>query len=193
MSNGQKTPLALSLNRFSEQKAKDAIQTLGRALPCSVVAVSGSIVTVKFEVISGFTLPMITVPHAGAEWVRYPTQIGDKGVVIPSMARLNDTNGIGQGKGDLITPANLSALIFLPVGNAGWTVPIDPNKLELYGKNGVIIKDSLTGAVIVTVSGSGVHISGGNVTIDEDCVIGGISFLEHKHNDPQSGQVGPPV
>ena len=203
MSDGQKIPLALSLNKFAAQKAQDAIQALGRALPCSVTAVNGSIVTVKFEVISGFTLPMITVPHSGAEWVRHPTQIGDKGIVIPSVARLNDTNGIGAGKGDLIAPANLSALVFMPVGNAGWTPPDDPNKLELYGKTGVIIKsrDGGTTKIDIVDGGMTVTLAGGaNFTVNGDTVFNGKVTANghridetHKHvNSGGSGLGGVP-
>ena len=167
MSAAQKTSLALSLNRFAETKAGDAIQQLGKALPCSVIAVNGSIITVQFEVITGFTLPNITVPHSGAEWIRYPTQVGDKGVVIPAVARLNDTSGIGTGKGDLIAPANLSALVFMPVGNAYWTPPDDANKLELYGKTGVIIKSRDGGTTKIDITDAGVTItSTGTVTIN---------------------------
>jgi hypothetical protein len=196
MSDGQKTPFTQSINRNAINKAQDAIQQTGQALPCSVVGINATvgacIVTVKFEVISGFTLPQVEIPHSGGEWIRYPVQIGNKGVVIPIDARTNSTTGLGKGIADMIQPANLSSLVFVPAGNAGWTPTDDPNKLVMYGHDGVIIKDSATGAVVVTVSSGGVHIHGGNVTIDDDCIIGGIAFLTHKHDDPQGGTVGVP-
>jgi hypothetical protein len=196
MNTGQKTPFVQSINRNAQAKAQDAIQQTGQALPCSVIGINATvgacIVRVKFEVITGFTLPEVEIPHAMGEWIRYPVQIGDKGVVLPMDARTNETTGLGKGTADLYKPANLSSLVFMPVGNANWTPTDDVNKLVMYGHDGVIIKDSATGAVIVTVSSGGVHIHGGNVTIDSDCIIGGIAFLTHKHDDPQGGVVGFP-
>jgi len=163
MSAGQKTPFGLSINRHSAAKAQDAIQQLGKALPCSVVAiddtVGGCIVTVKFEVITDFTLPNVTIPHAMGEWIRYPVMVGDKGVVIPCDSRLNDTSAIGKGKGDLIQPANLTALVFMPIGNAAWTPTPDINKTVIYGNDGVIIMNRRNGGVMMTIDDNGAHFN----------------------------------
>jgi len=165
MSNeGQKTPLALSLNNFAQKKIMDAVQLLGKGLPASVVSVSGSIVTVKFEIQSGFTLPQVTIPLFGPEYVRYPIQDGCKGVVVPMDARIGGVSGLGTGTADLSIPANLSALVFLPIANTAWT-SVDPNAVTLYGPNGVVIRDTGSGAVI-TLTPSGIN-----------CVVGGNSLL----------------
>lgn len=140
VSNAQKTPFARSLNRFAEQKAAEAIQLTGRALPCSVVSVSGSIVTVKFEVDSKpFTLPNVTVPVGTPEYVRLPIQAGDKGVVLSSDAYLGGVSGLGGGTADLSIRANLSCLVFFPISNKGWSAAVDANALCLYGPDGTII------------------------------------------------------
>lgn len=190
--NGQKTPFATSLNRFAERKINDSINLLGKALPCSVVAVDGSIITVKFEIHSGFNLPQVTIPHFGGEWIRYPVQVGDFGVVLPMDARLNAVTGIGSGTADLTQPANLTALVFMPVGNANWTPPTDPNKLEIYGKDGVIIKDKDTGAIVLTIDSSGFHFVGditvtGKITSTGDIKAGTISLQTHKHTGVTTG------
>ena len=50
--NAIKTPFAENLPRTIRNRIADAMQIVGKALPASVVSVSGSIVTVKFEVVA---------------------------------------------------------------------------------------------------------------------------------------------
>lgn len=187
----QKYRFNQQVNAAASDRARDALEQTGKALPCSVVSVSGSIVTVKFEVISGFTLPNVTIPHFGGEWIRYPVQVGDKGVVIPCDARLNDTANIGTGKATMTSAANLTSLIFMPIASTQWTATDDPNKLELYGHDGVIIKQ---GGVKIIVSAAGVEIFG-TVTVHGDVIADGKSLKTHIHSGVQSGgsNTGQPV
>lgn len=164
--NQQKTPLARTLNRFAQARAADAIQLLGKALPASVVAVSGSIVTVKFELLSVYTLPQVTCPLFGPEYIRYPIQPGCLGVVFPADTYIGGVSGLGGGVADLTLPANLSALVFFPVGNANWTPPDDPNAVVIYGPDGAIIRDTGKKST-VTISPTGISmVTQGTVTIN---------------------------
>ena len=139
--NVQKTPLVRSLNRFAENKIADAIAQLGKSLPCSIVSTNGWIVTVKFELTNiPFTLPNVTVPVAYPEYCFIPFQAGDKGEVMTADAYLGGISGLGDGTADLSQLANLSNLVFVPVGNKSWA-PTDPNKIELWGPNGFLVRD----------------------------------------------------
>lgn len=144
MDNAQKTPLARSLNRFAEGKITDALQLTGKALPCRVTAVSGSIVTVKFEIQTPYelTLPQVTCPMFGPEYIRYPTQVGDLGVVISADAYLGGVSGLGSegSVADLTQRANLSALIFLPIANKNWSETDNAQAVVIYGPDGAIIR-----------------------------------------------------
>jgi hypothetical protein len=202
--NAQKTPLVNSLNRFAEQKAADAIQVLGRALPCSVTAVNGAIVTVKFEVNSLFTLPNVTIPQAGSAWAREPTQVGDLGFVVPGDAYLGGVSGLGGGTAGLTQQANLSALVFQPVTNKTW-VAVDPNAYTLIGPNGVVLRDvdshsvfTLTPSAVSITSANGtitLSASGHTLTVGPVGVaIDGTTFETHTHsNAGGQGVSGPPV
>jgi len=167
--NSQKLPLARSLNQIAETAARAAISQLGRALPCSVVAVMGSIVTVKFEVTSVQSLPQVTVPMFGPEYIRYPTQVGDKGVVLPIDVYLGGISGLGGGVATMAIPGNLSSLIFFPVASTQWSPTDDPDAVVVYGPTGVILRDQ--GSVCtLTLRPSGVTIDGslwvtGNVSV----------------------------
>ena len=166
--NVQKTPLGLSLNRFARSKALDQIAKTGRSLPCQVVSVKGSIVQVAFQVQqpAGWTqptIPNVTISVAGSEYIRYPIQVGCKGFAIAADAYLGGMSGIGGGIATLTTPGNLTALVFQPIGNSGWSV-VDPNTLVIYGEPGVTVQTK-DGSISVQVSMSGVTINSGVVII----------------------------
>lgn len=197
--NGQKTPFNLSINRHVEKKSDEIVDLKkAKALPCSVTAVNqtvgGVIVTVKFEVNTGYTMPEVTIPHFGGEWIRYPVQIGDKGIAIPSDTRLNDISGIGSGVADLTTKGNLTGLVFMPIGNANWSSPTSQLKLELYGKDGVIVRSQNGGANYIQITEAGITIHG-TVTVTGDVIADGISLKTHKHGGVTTGggQTGVPV
>jgi hypothetical protein len=167
--NAQKIWMGRSLNQLALNKALEVIHQQGRALPCSVTAVSGSIVTVKFEVNAGkYTLPQVTVPVFGPEYIRYPTQVGDKGIVLPADTYIGNVTGLGGGTPSLSLPGNLSALVFLPVANKNWSATDDPNAIVLYGPDGGILRTvdktskvnvSKTGTAITVPAGKSVSIS----------------------------------
>lgn len=141
MDNSQKTPLALSLETWNRQSAASTLQQTGRALPCTVVSKTGSIVTVQFDVDSPFTLPHVTMPLFGPEYIRYPIQVGDRGMTIAADARVVGVSGLSTSTSTLGTPTNLACLAFLPLGNTQW-FGVDPNALVMYGPNGVVLQDT---------------------------------------------------
>ena len=156
MTVAQKLPLARTMTRAMRTQINDAFQRSGQALPCSVVkVVSSGIVTVKFEVNSAFTLPQITIPVFGFEYVRYPIQVGDTGYTVPADASLAALAGLGSGVADLTEPGNLGALVFLPFGSAKWFATPDPNAVVIYGPNGVQLRDT-GNASNITLTPSGI-------------------------------------
>ena len=178
----QKIPFAKSINNFAERKVASALQLTGKALPCSVVSVSGSIVTVSFDVITnGITLPQVTIPMFGGEYIRYPTQVGDKGFVIPSDVSLRGVTGLGTGTPDLSDPGNLTALVFMPVGNKNW-FSVNSNYLVMYGESGVEIttknsdcKLTLTSSgITIDLNGGNLNINNGNVIIEGNLTVDGL-------------------
>jgi hypothetical protein len=132
--NAQKTPLARSLNRFARTKAMDAIQTLGKGLPCSVQEVLGpGIVTVNFEVATDPTpLPRTTMPVSRPGCIKYPIQVGDVGVALSAGLRTGGLTGLGAGTPNIQdTVGNLSAMTFFWLGRKSEEF-LDPDALDLY-------------------------------------------------------------
>jgi hypothetical protein len=211
MTISQKVPFSNTINRFSKNKIENQLQNLGQALPCSVVSVSGAIVTVTFEVNvpEGITLPQVTCPIAESQYTRLPIQPGDKGVVMGANARLGGISGLGLGLADLVNPTNLGGLIFVPIGNKNW-FNVDGKYLFMYGVNGVeltTINQDCT--LILNSSGISINLNGGTLNISNGSVIingniqttgtltnNGVNISStHEHSGVQtgSGNTGTPI
>jgi|SRR6185437_436999 len=155
--NAQKTPFALSLNRLAQRKVLDTIAQLGQALPCTAVSVEGQIVTVSFAVNAApWTLPQVEMPIATWLYDWIPVEAGKtQGLTFPSSVYLGGISGLGGGTADLSRPANLSALMFVPVANSAWSPPGgDALKRVVQGPNGVLVMD-LGGNATLTVDNEG--------------------------------------
>ena len=81
--NAQKLSFASAAQKTATLKALDQIHNLGKEFPASVVKVDATkaIITIKFETDGSYTLPQVTIPLDGPEYIRYPIQVGDRGVV----------------------------------------------------------------------------------------------------------------
>lgn len=148
--NTLNTPIQQSFTQGNNKNINDYNQLLGKQLPCHVIEKIGetnSIVTVAFDINSDFTLPSVTIPVLGFEYIRNPIQIGDKGAAIAFDSRLGGVSGLGESITNLTQPCNLGSLIFVPIGNINWS-NVDPNALTMYGLNGVVIRDSASGSII---------------------------------------------
>jgi len=157
-------------NQLAINRAAQEVQKQGRALPCRVTAISGQIVTVAFEMdTSPWTLQPISIPKNESPWVIQSTQIGDKGVTMPSDVYLGGISGLGGGTASFTRRGNLSALVFVPVGNTS-TTPIDPNATQVQGPNGVISRTTTgtTSQVVTNTSGTTVTFGTNSVVVNED-------------------------
>ena len=131
--NSQKTPLAQSLQKLGRAKAADAVEALGKGLPCTVASVQGpGIVTVNFAVATmPAPLAQMMVPVLKPPYVDYPIQVGDVGIVISVDLRTGGLSGLGTGVPNLQdTVANLSALHFIWIGKTSEEF-IDPAAVVL--------------------------------------------------------------
>ncbi|HDT2134144.1 hypothetical protein HV251_18945 [Enterobacter roggenkampii] len=141
MTVDQKLNFGRNMNRFAEQKFSEAFQASGKILPASIVEQNGNMVTVAFELHdTPYVFPNVTIPLFGPQYIRYPMQPGDKGIVIPADTYLGGVSGQGGGIADLTPPANLSALVYLPISNTEWEA-VDGNVVTIYGPEGVTIRD----------------------------------------------------
>jgi hypothetical protein len=139
--NALKRPLQYSLRQFSSTRTNDFQQSQTKSLPVHVTAVDKDFVTVAFEPTNGiWTLPTIKVPQSSVSpYVREPTQVGDKGYVVPSDYYLGGVTGEGGGDANFGPRGNLTPLSYQPVSRKTYESR-DYNQLTLYGgPNGVKI------------------------------------------------------
>ena len=134
--NGQKTPLAQSLQKLGQAKAEDATQAQGKTLPCTVTAViSPGIVTVSFDVATKpAPLPKVTMAVAKPPYIDYPIKVGDIGIAVPADVRTGNLTGLGGGTPNLTdTVGNLSGarMTFVWMGSTAETT-LDADALVLY-------------------------------------------------------------
>jgi hypothetical protein len=202
--NAQKTPLAYSLQKFTQSKVLDAIQLLGKALPASVVTVNDWTVEVKFEVNAApFTLPNVTVPWSGSKYERAPIQVGELGWVRPADARLGAISGLGSGTPTLATPANLSALVWEPLSNTNWDAPPDKTAYLIQGPNGFVLRNlnddySIVGnstSIVLTFGSNSITIDSSGISIQGTLTVNGAAYLSHLHSGVTTGggDTGPVV
>jgi len=206
MSNeAQKQPLAQSLNSMARRNAEDATQHIGYSLPCEIKEVhhDENMVTVKFNVTSGWEIPDVKIPIGMCEYVRVPYQVGDKGYCNSMDTRPNDAN--------LVQVGNLTGLVFVPISSKEWS-EADKDRLTLYGNGAVDIKGTSGGTVTITVKDGDVEITGnvkitgnlkvigniestGTIKAAVDMIIGLFTFLTHGHGGVMSGpaKTTPPV
>ncbi|MGT3269672.1 phage baseplate protein, partial [Yersinia enterocolitica] len=83
-------------------------------------------------------------------YIRYPIQVGDKGVTIAADVSLRGVSGLGTGMASLSYSMSLTPLFFVPVANASWSEE-EPRKIVLYGPDGGILKTE-DGSSSVTVA-----------------------------------------
>ncbi|MCA8210873.1 phage baseplate protein [Burkholderia vietnamiensis] len=157
-------PFQASLKQVSQTAADQKAWSQSKAWPVIVESVQGSIVTVCLDVTSEWTFPPIQMPLFGPEYIRYPIKKGDAGLAVPSDVSLGKVSGLGANTPPTLDqPPNLSAHVFLPCGNARWTPPRDPQAVEIYGPNGVILHDTASNSTI-TVAPDGITITTGGIT-----------------------------
>lgn len=188
--NADKIPLQQSLNQLVSRALAAHARAKGKALPCRVVAINGSLVQVAFEVSSKtVTFPLVWMPKAESQWVRMPTQVGDFGVTVPADAYLSGISNMGGSTAQIEQqPGNLSALVFVPVASAAFA-PVDTNAAYIAGPDGAVIQTQ-DGSAKITVGKSGIVLSfgGKTVTLDGDgLTIDGILFDSHVHGGVQGG------
>lgn len=191
--SAQKTPLGQSLNRFARTVALAAIQQTGRALPCTVKAVKGAIVTVAFDVQAApgqaaITIPSVTIPIIGSEYIRLPIQPGCRGMTVAADAYLGGTSGLGGGIATLTQQGNLTALAFVPLGSVNFSQQ-DGDVLVMYGPQGVTLADqSFASKIMLTPSGITLTAGGKSLTINSAGItLDGLLWESHEHGGVQSG------
>lgn len=210
MTDNQKFSFAKSLANNVKVAGEDRDALQGRELPCHVVAVNGQIVTVQFDMLpGGVQYPQVTIPIATFPYIRYPIQVGDKGVTLAANVSLRGVSGLGTGMANLSLSPSLTPLFFVPLASTKWAAE-DPQKVTIYGPEGVICKTAGGDSSVtiepgkVTIKAEHIYLEGvihlngtivqdadkitdatatliGPLNVQNDATIQGISSATHTH------------
>lgn len=195
MSDHLRHSFARSMDQAISRQITEAMQQVGHALPCTITSVQGPVVTVQIDIQDGVhTFPPITLPVHSSFYVREPYRAGDTGVVIPMGPYIGNVSDLGGGQSNGHLQANLSSLVFLPVGRKSWA-PVDGGKVVILGPTGTQIGE-INGACTLIATASGFALTTGDVTVTTGDVIADMIHLKtHKHSAVQTGfdESGPPV
>jgi hypothetical protein len=188
------------LNASARNQALQVIRQTGRALPCTVVAVNGSLVQVNFEIAAPPTLPQLWLPKMGSQWSREPTQNGDTGITVPADTFLGGITGEGGVADTSINYGNLSTLIFVPVASTAFSVPPRANIFWGNGPHGARIGDSASAAYLDCNPDTGtvtIHAGGETWTFSASgfTMSSGVIAELHLHGGVAGGSsdTGPPI
>ncbi len=155
-STSQKLNYSVTDNKVARDQATGRVHDVSKRLPVSVVSIdkTNSIITLKFETDGlPYTLPNVTVPLSGPEYIRYPIkpqmmqmgkiQPGDFGFVTSADTNIGNMSALGPSTpANFTLPANLAPLIFTLMGNANWTPHDDQTALMGYAPTGTIHRDT---------------------------------------------------
>lgn len=190
MSDAQKNPFGLSIQRFTKAAAKAVEGLVGKSYPATVGERTGAgILKINYELTGENTYPTPQVPVIGSKYHRLPYQPGEKGMTISADTYLGGMSGQGGGTADPGQKGNLGSQAWLPVGSADWAHEDPDTHVIIGGPNGVLIKDA-TGAAVITLTASGINMSFGGHTVvinSSGVIIESRDFLLHTHKNVTSG------
>ena len=210
MDNYGKLWIQQSLNPVSTVRAREEIDQDGQGLTCHVIAVSGALVTVAFDVISPWTIPQITIPKDEGPYFRNPTQVGDIGLAVPSGIYIGGLSGLGGGIADMVRRGNLSSLRFRTISSKGSPPPNQTqaiaqgpggflgqtldgtSSVNVTGSGTVVTIGSTTvtvtsSEIVLTAGGNSVTVNSSGVAISGTLTINGAAFLAHAHSGVTTG------
>jgi hypothetical protein len=130
--DAQKISYVSSHHSFARTKIADGRQNEAKSLPCHVSAIKndgkGDFYELTFDIANSvFTLPKVVIPQTFSKYTREPTQVGDKGYILPNHVSMSGSDGVDGSTASLYPRGNLATGAFQPVSSTKWDER-DPNK-----------------------------------------------------------------
>lgn len=113
--NTHTMPMAFHLPLAVDHRTQDRWQLSSQPIPVSVTKIVGELVQVKSEAQGKYTIPTMLVPQAFSEWIRHPTQVGDKGWITPAHYYLGGMSGEAGGTANYAPRGNLTPMVFIHI------------------------------------------------------------------------------
>ena len=121
------------IHNFVRTKTQDAYQNLAKGIPGHVSKIlENDFLEFTIDATGPYTLPKIQIPQAFSKYHREPTQVGDKGVAVPTDYNIGGESGDDGSTANLYPRGNLTPLTFHPISNKNWPKR-DPNQFLVTG------------------------------------------------------------
>ena len=178
--NALVTPLVFSLPRTARGHAEDVRFEVPQPVPVTITKIMGELVEVQVEVKgrnSPFTIQKFTVPQSFSQWIREPTQVGDKGWIIPSNFYLGGMSGLNGSTANWYNRANMTNMVFQPISQKQFPNNTNRNLNQVFmnGPEGVRHQttdgkyfhdiDGKNGQIVLGANGSTITFKQGSVEI----------------------------
>jgi hypothetical protein len=185
--NALVTPLVFSLPGIAQSRAENQAQVDPQPIPATVTKIMGEMVEVQVTTQgrgTPFTLPKFIVPQAFSEWIREPTQVGDKGWLIHANYNLGGQSGLG-GPSNYYGRSNLTPMVFRHISQKQFPNNTNRNLNQVFinGPEGTM-NQTTDGKYSINVDGKNGQIvlgaNGSTITFTKDSVtitIGGNSHV----------------
>ena len=164
--NALVTPIVWSHSQSGYVRAQDRYQENVQPLPVTIKKIVGELVMVTVDMQGVYTQPTLLLPQAFSEWVREPTQVGDKGWAVPSNYYLGGQSGLGGGTANYRYRGNMTTLVFQHISQKAFphNKNRDLNAVFINGPNGVVLQDT-QGKCVFTQTPTGITIKIGGMTL----------------------------
>jgi hypothetical protein len=175
--NALVTPQVFSLPRAARSHANDAVSEQPQPIPVTITKIMGETVEVQVEAkgrTTPFTINKFIVAQAHSEWIRQPTQVGDKGWLVHANYNLGGMSGLG-GNANYYGRANLTGMVFKHISqvkfphntnrNLNQAFINGPAGVKTQTTNGNSFIDIQADQIILQVGSTTMTITGSQITI----------------------------
>jgi hypothetical protein len=185
--NALVTPLAYSLADLARIGSQNKNQQISQPIPVSITKIHGELVQVKIEAKGRgipYTIPEFIVPQSFSEWIREPTQVGDKGWLVESNYYLGGMSGLNGGTANYYDRSNLTNMVFQHISQKQFPHNVNRNLNQVFqnGPEGVM-NQTTDGKFFVNVDGKNAQVqlgaNGSTITFKQDSVVITIGGQSH--------------
>ena len=129
----QKFSFVSQIHNFVRTKGADLQQNQPKTIQGHVSKIlENDFIEFTIDATGPFTLPVMKIPQAFSKYHREPTQVGDKGYVVPNDYAIAGTDGAGGGTASMYGRSNLTSGTFHPISIKSFDTR-DPNLFLVTG------------------------------------------------------------
>jgi hypothetical protein len=141
----QKFSFMSQVHNFTRTKTADNQQIQPKTIQGHISKIlPNDFVEFTIDATGPFTLPKLVIPQAFSKYHREPTQVGDKGYVVPNDYAIAGTDGAGGGTASMYGRSNLTSGTYHPISIKSFAQRDQNNFLITGGPTGITAQSADT-------------------------------------------------